>query len=126
MIKTFEGVFELYNHLTPPRRERIIQLLLEMGEDPETEKKLVDFRGEQVKVYLNIESAKTDKKAFEDIFDFWMIPIHLKHGNKTRVILTAPYTKALEKKVVDVKHHNVKIMMETVEQELDFEDKKRE
>lgn len=120
MIRNFEGVFEVFDHKTPPRREKIIQLILEMPENTDIEKELVDFRGEQVKVFMNIENEKDQKMALEDIFEFWMMTRPLKNGNKLRVILTAPYDKPLEKKIVGLKYHNVNLNMETIDQELDF------
>ena len=123
MNQTFnhEG-FNCYDHKTPLRREKILILCLSLPEDPEIEKELVDFRGREVKAFINIEKETDKKHSIEDTFTFWMSTKKIKSGNILEITLTAPYDKVLEKKIVDVKYHNVELTMKMIEQELSFDE----
>lgn len=123
MSKTFEGSgFTVIDQVTPYKKEKCIKLLLEMPENAGVEKKLVDFRDEEVKAHISIEGETNQKHAFEAVYTFWMITRHLKNGNVLRIMLTTPYDKPLEKKIIDVKHLKVTLKMESIQKELEFDE----
>lgn len=126
MDKTFEGIFELFElQVRRLRNGNKLRLVFESAEDIETEKDLIEFRGETVKT---IVTQKEQPKKREDVVTiegsyevFDLKCRRLRNGDKLQVILERMYEKDEELKAVRLRYEDCLINLESVEQSLDFE-----
>ena len=120
-MNQMEEIFELFDisvrRLANGNKLRIV---LECQADLEIEKKLIEFRGDNVKIKMTQEEENIER--IEDIYEVFDIKCRrLRNGDKLRFTLEQLYEKEKELKIVKLRYDNVKIFMEKIQDEL-FED----
>lgn len=120
-MKQMEGIFELFDlsvrRLANGNKLRIV---LECVEDLDVEKKLIEFRGENVKAMLAQQSSDGKQAVnVEDVFEVFDIKCRrLRNGDKLSFILEQLYEKEKEIELVKLRYDNVKIFMEKIQDQL--------
>lgn len=110
-------ILEFFDHKTPAGRSgKTIKVMLRIPQDNEIEKELIDLRGERVKVNMEIETDDKFKVGFEA--DYWHKTKKLKDQNQLVLELTSYYDKKLEKELVDLKFHDVRVEFVKIQQGL--------
>lgn len=126
MVKTFEGVFELFDlEVRRLRNGNKLRFIFESQEDLEAEKKLIEFRGCHVESHIakNDEAEDEAVANIDDSFEVFDIKCRrLRNGDKLRLILEQEYRKEKELTAVSLRYDNCKLFLKTEQQELDFED----
>jgi hypothetical protein len=124
-MNQMKEVFELFDlsvrRLSNGNKLRIV---LERQQDIEIEKKLIEFRGENVKVKMTQEIEEDDIKPvyIEDIVEVFDIKCRrLRNGDKLSLILEQLYEKEKELQLVKLRYDNVAVFIEKIQDEL-FED----
>jgi len=130
MIKKCEGIFELFNsQVRRLQNGNKLRLIFECPEDIEIEKDLIEVRGCDCKVKVapvKIDSA--GKKGpgpvvIDGTFEVFDIKCRrLRNGDKLALILEKSRDKELEIAAVNAKFQECFVFLETVEEELDFDD----
>jgi 16S rRNA U1498 N3-methylase RsmE len=128
MSNEFEGIFELFDlKVRRLRNGNKISIILESEEDLDTEKRIIEFRGENVKANLTQEHQPEKKKdvvSIDDVFEIFDIRCRrLRNGDKLSIILETSYEKNLELQLVKLRYDNVRISFNKMQEELDFEEK---
>jgi len=99
-----------------------IRVVLETSEDLELEKKLIEFRGDNVKAIItqsNEPENKSDKVFIESSFEVFDIKCRrLRNGDKLCLILEKMYEKSEELSLVKMRADDVAIFMERIDMEL--------
>ena len=131
MLQTFEAVFELFDlKVRRLRNGNKLSLVFESGEDLETEKKLIEFRGCDVKAEITQDKepqAKRDIVTISDNFEVFEIKCRrLRNGDKLQLVIEQLYTKEKELAAVKLRYHDCKVFFSRVQQELDLEDEEEE
>jgi hypothetical protein len=102
-----------------------LSIIFETAENLELEKKLIEFRGDNVTVNLTQESPEneSDRVNIEGIFEVFDIKCRrLRNGDKLRLVYECLYDKEQELKLVKLRYDNVKINMELIELPFEKED----
>lgn len=130
MEKTIESVLELFDlKVRRLRNGNKLSLTFESAEDLELEKKLIEFRGKNVKANITQENIEDEKNptvidATFEVFDLKCR--RLRNGDKLMLTLERMYGCDIELSAVKLRYKNCKIKMTILEDELDFEQQERE
>ena len=117
METKFEGIFELFDiSVRRLRNGNKLRLVFESSEDMETEKKLIEFRGHNVKAVITYESQpENDNVVIEDTFEVFDINCRrLRNGDKLKLVIEQMYEKNIELDAVKLRYQNCKIFFEKV------------
>ena len=95
-MKTYDGVFEVFEvSVRRLRNGNKLSIVLEMPESIEEEKKLIEFRYENVK--LSIAQEDNEENGLAGIFEVMDVKCRsLRNGNKLRVVFEQMYNKETE------------------------------
>ncbi len=125
--KGFSGMFELFDvSVRRLRNGNKLRLVFESAEDIETEKELIEFRGQNVEAEITQEKEPTKKadivliRAVFEVFD--MKCRRLRNGDKLQLVLEQMYSKDAELKAVKLRYEDCSIKCVAIEQELDFDE----
>jgi|GEM_PF-6986470 len=106
-----------------------LSVTFESAENLELEKKLIDFRGERVKVLITQSITPDDVNevvTIDDEFELFALKTRrLRNGNKLSVTLEQIWKREEELKAVKLRYQDVNIAMLKLEGKLDFEQKAR-
>lgn len=116
----FEGTFEMFDvKVRRLRNGDKLSLVLESTENLETEKALIEYRGEMVKVQITSEVKEDqphkpkDQYMLEGNFEVYEVKCRrLKNGNKLRLVLEELYEKQHELTAVKQRFDVIQLMME--------------
>lgn len=99
-----------------------LRVVLEASEDLELEKKLIEFRGDNVKAIITQAQepeAKNDQAIIEASFEVFDIKCRrLRNGDKLCLILEKMYDKNDELSLVKMRANDVSIFLERINAEL--------
>jgi hypothetical protein len=118
-MKQIDLVMELFDlHVRRLQNGNKLSIIFETSEELELEKKLIEFRGDNVTVNITQEAPEneTDRINIEGIFEVFDIKCRrLRNGDKLRLVCECLYDKEQELKLVKLRYDNVKIRMELIE-----------
>ena len=126
MIKKTELVAELFNVIARRLQNgNKLRIVFELPEQEETEIKLSPFKFKNCRAIIakEIDGAETIETVVE-VFN--LNTRRLNNGNKLSLVLENSYDKELDLKLTKLKFDNCKIFLETIEEELNFEDEESE
>jgi hypothetical protein len=114
-----EMVMELFDlHVRRLANGNKLSVVFESTEDLELEKKLIEFRGENVRVTLTQEHEpenKSDRVFIDGNFEVFDLKCRrLRNGDKLRLVIECLYEKNQELELVKLRYDNVKVFMEKV------------
>lgn len=127
MPKQFEGVFELFD-VTVRRlaNGNKLKVTLEIPEDLEVEKRLIEFRGNNVHVQMTQSEQPNnlnDVVNFEGIFEVFDIKVRrLRNGDKLSLTMEQSYSKPNELDLIKLRFDDVNLFIQEIQEELQFED----
>lgn len=129
MIKKFLGTFELFDFCVRRLSNgNKIRIKFEIAENLDIEKKLIEFRGKNVKTQIGIPLEKLEthyrmKVCLENVFEVFDIDVRrLRNGNKLSFVLETLYTKQIEEAVVPLRFQDCLVIMELENEELNFDE----
>jgi hypothetical protein len=114
----FEGVFEVFDlsvrRLANGNKLRVV---LESPEDLATEKQIIEFRGDNVKVNMSQQEFDGEEiKIKDEVFEVFEIKCRrLRNGDKLRLVLECGYEKEKEIKIVKLRYDNVTLSMTKIQ-----------
>ncbi len=123
MPKTFEGVFYLYDYKVKlSKKDSVIKYQFHCPYNLAVDKKLIEFRGKNIKLTGTQEVEPKEKKnivLLDDIFEVLDIKWKpYKNGAKTILELEEAYDKEKDVKAAILRGDNVKLSWEETQQEL--------
>jgi hypothetical protein len=124
-MNQFTGDFELFS--VDVRRlvnGNKLCYVFEIPENLETEKKLIEFRGENVKASISQAYDVPEPKRIhiEGVFEVFEVKCRrLKNGDKLMFKLEQSYDKSNELKAVNLRFDKCSVSMQTINEELDFD-----
>lgn len=126
MGKIYEGIFELASIDVKPSGKggNILKLVFEIPQDIEEEIKLIPLRSNNVKATITQEVVENEKNriTIEDEFFLYEVRVTPHKSDILRFSLHQEHTKAKEIKIVPLRNDNCKVFLQSIEQELDFEE----
>lgn len=122
-------VFELFDvKVRRLRNGNKLALVLECTEDLDIERELIQYRAKTVKVTIspeNDENAQEDPFCEElEVFDIKCR--RLRNGDKLQIVFEQLYSKENELKAVQLRYQDCRVVIESIDQELNFEDDEEE
>jgi hypothetical protein len=117
----FEGTLELFDlNVRRLANGNKLRVILECPEDIDIEKKIIEFRGANVKVTMTPQETEGEKPSIhEEVFEVFDIKCRrLRNGDKLRVILECLYEKEKEIPLVKLRYEDVLLTMEKIQQDI--------